>query len=63
MFRIVDEREKHIKNLYEAGDFIGDYLKPQTFVKKGDSATQKDFDVSSAKSEYFGGSVHDQSQG
>ena len=55
VFRQVDEREKHIQNLYEAGDFIGDYLK-----HKNNNA---DVEVSSAKSECFGGSVHDNSLG
>ena len=61
VFRIVDEREKHIQNLYEAGDFIGDYLKHRNYATNG--ANQKDLEISSAKSECFGGSLHDQSQG
>lgn len=52
IFRIVDEREKHIQNLYEAGDFIGDYVKHQ-------NNNNANVEVSSAKSECFGGSVHD----
>ena len=52
----MDEREKHIQNLFEAGDFIGDYLKHKN--------NDEEIERSSAKSECFGGgSVHDQSQG
>ena len=52
VFDIVDQREKHLQNLYEAGDFIGDYVKDQNEAERA-----------SAKSEVFGGSLHDSSIG
>ena len=52
VFDIVDQREKHLQNLFEAGDFIGDYVKDNNDVERA-----------SCKSEVFGGSVHNQSIG